>query len=96
MCRTVTLARSEEVTEVLHCLRGSLREPALASALALFVSGNGRNGQRGDTRGFASDACAGNGKDWEVLETPPAPYSAILWLERTILRTVRATEDQEN
>jgi len=56
------LARPEEVTEVLRCLRESLREPAMASALALFVSSSGRDEQREDTRDFASGAFNENGE----------------------------------
>jgi hypothetical protein len=71
-----------EAAEVMRCLRESLRQPAFTRVLARLVTGNGRDEERKDTRDFASDAFPENGKGLRVLETPAAPYSAIVWLQR--------------
>jgi hypothetical protein len=52
----------DEVSDVMCCLRESIREPAFASALALLVSGNRADQEHSHGRRFASEAFAEDGR----------------------------------
>ena len=85
----VTLSRRDEVANVMLCLREVPREPTFASALVLLVSGNGRDGDCETAERTALSRLLQK-QGLRVLEAPKTPYSAILWLQRAILRAVRA------